>query len=138
MTQIEYNPESLETYLKDNPNAKNKALYEYCHATTNAQKGYIRKKKSRLQNKKTQGKKVGLKNFSIPGKKNDSEITSLTPASVEKLIIDKLNNKSTISDAHIRMALDHVIKLKIKSDEIDENIDMEALKQIGITSTSGR
>ncbi len=131
MTQIEYNPESLETYLKDNPNAKNKVLYEYCHATTDAQKGYIRKKKSRLQNKKTQGKKV-------PGKKNDNEITSLTPASVEKLIIDKLNNKSTISDAHIRMALDHVIKLKIKSDEIDENIDMEALKQIGITSTSGR
>ena len=125
MTQIEYNPESLETYLKDNPNAKNKALYEYCHATTKAQKGYIRKKKSRLQNKKTQGKKV-------PGKKNDGEITSLTPASVEKLIIDKLNNKSTISDAHIRMALDHVIKLKIKSDEIDENIDMEALKAIGV------
>ncbi|KKK55330.1 hypothetical protein LCGC14_3075620, partial [marine sediment metagenome] len=112
MTQIEYNPESLETYLKDNPNAKNKALYEYCHATTKAQKGYIRKKKSRLQNKKTQGKKV-------PGKKNDGEITSLTPASVEKLIIDKLNNKSTISDAHIRMALDHVIKLKVTSDEID-------------------
>ncbi|KKL25978.1 hypothetical protein LCGC14_2399880, partial [marine sediment metagenome] len=89
------------------------------------------KKKSRLQNKKTQGEIP-------PGKKNDGEITSLTPASVEKLIIDKLNNKSTISDAHIRMALDHVIKLKIKSDEIDENIDMEALKQIGITSTSGR
>ncbi len=128
MTQIEYNPESLETYLKDNPNAKNKALYEYCHATTDAQKGYIRKKKSRLQNKKTQSKKP----------EEVREITSLTPASVEKLIIDKLNNKSTISDAHIRMALDHVIKLKIKSDEIDENIDMEALKAIGITSTSGR
>ena len=128
MTQIEYNPESLETYLKDNPNAKNKALYEYCHATTKAQKGYIRKKKSRLQNKKTQGK---IKQ-EILSKKNDSEITSLTPASVEKLIIDKLNNKSTISDAHIRMALDHVIKLKIKSDEIDENIDMEALKAIGV------
>ncbi len=125
MTQNIYDLSQLKAYLKKYPNASNNDLYDLCSATTKSQKSSVRKKKQRL---------LVINSDTDPNEK----IASLTPDSVEKLIIDKLNNKSTIPDAHIRMALDHVIKLKITSDEVDENIDMEALKQIGITSTSGR
>ena len=43
-----YDPSKLEPYLKLNPTAKNNILYSLCGATTDTEKGYIRKKKSRL------------------------------------------------------------------------------------------
>ena len=43
-----YDPSKLEAYLRLNPTAKNDLLYSLCGASTDSEKGYIRKKKSRL------------------------------------------------------------------------------------------
>lgn len=59
------------------------------------------------------------------------EIISLTPDTVEKLIKDKLNNKSDIPDTLIRMALDYLIKLKITDAEGMEELDMELFLKHG-------
>ncbi len=112
MTQNIYDLSQLKSYLKKYPNASNDDLYSLCGATTASQKSSVRKKKQRFRSKKY--------DTSING-----EITALTPDSIEKLILDKLNNKSNIPDTQIRMALDHVIKLKITSDEGMEEMDME-------------
>ena len=50
-TSNEYDPSKLEAYLKLNPDTKNDVLYSVCGATTDSEKGYIRKKKSRILEK---------------------------------------------------------------------------------------
>ncbi len=87
-----------------------------------------KQKKSAPKNPKKKSKKKS------PGENKiltSKEILALTPATVEKLIIDKLNNKSAIPDSVIRMALDHIIKLKIKSGDGMEKLDMEGFLKLG-------
>ena len=87
-----------------------------------------RKKQKKSASKNTKKKSPGEnKNVTLTSK----EILALTPATVEKLIIDKLNNKSNIPDSVIRMALDHIIKLKIKSGDDVEKLDMEGFLKLG-------
>lgn len=114
MIQKQYSLDPLSQYLKDHPNAKNPELYSICSAETNSQKTGVRRKKGILLKRKSN-------DTESPG-----EITSLTPDSVEKLIKDKLNNKSNIPDTQIRMALDYLIKLKITDESGMEQLDMEA------------
>ena len=120
MIQNKYSLDPLSEYLKDNPNAKNKELYDICSATTNSQKTGVRRKKGTLLKRKNN-------DTGSPGTGSPGEITSLTPESVEKLIKDKLNNKSKIPDTQIRMALDYLIKLKITDESGMEQLDMEKL-----------
>lgn len=76
-------------------------------------------------NKKSDTETKGEQHSTLPPTTDIEDITSLTPESVEKLILDKLNNKSDIQDPLIRMALDVVIKLKIQGEEGMEELDME-------------
>jgi len=115
MIQIEYSLDPLSEYLKEHPKATNSELYTICHADTNSQKSGVRRKKLTLLKRK----------FGTPPGKDNTEITSLTPDSVEKLIKDKINNKSNIPDTLIRMALDYLIKLKITDEAGMEQLDME-------------
>ena len=115
MIQNKYSLDPLSQYLKDHPNAKNKELYDICSATTNSQKTGVRRKKGTLLKRRNNDTNT------------NGEITSLTPESVEKLIKDKLNNKSKIPDTQIRMALDYLIKLKITDESGMEQLDMEKL-----------
>ena len=114
MIQNKYSLDPLSEYLKKHPNAKNKELYIICNAETNSQKSGVRRKKTTLLKRKSDDTSSG-------------EITSLTPDTVEKLIRDKLNNKSNIPDTQIRMALDYLIKLKITDESGMEQLDMEKL-----------
>jgi len=120
MIHNEYSLDPLLQYLKDNPNAKNPELYSICNAKNNSQKSGVRRKKQTILKRRF-------------GTDSSDEITSLTPESIEKLIKDKLNRKSNIPDTQIRMALDFLIKLKV-TDTMEEDFDMEALKEIGIIS----
>ena len=120
MIQNKYSLDPLSEYLKYNPNAKKKELYDICSATTNTQKTGVRRKKGTLLKRKNN-------DTGSPGTGSPGEITSLTPESVEKLIKDKLNNKSKIPDTQIRMALDYLIKLKITDESGMEQLDMEKL-----------
>lgn len=46
--KMEYDPSKLQPYLELNPKANNDILYSLCGAITDSEKGYIRKKKSRI------------------------------------------------------------------------------------------
>ena len=119
-TQKIYDPELLEEYLKDNPSAKNKAIYAYCGAITDSQKGYLRKKKSRLQKRnETQNDTGGSKN--IVNKK----INSLNETILEKLICDMLNGVSGVKESKVRIAVDFYSKVKTDKGEEIEELDMD-------------
>jgi len=120
-----YNPKLLEKYLKDYPEASNKDLYEECSAVTSSQKGYIRKKKSRLLNKNDSKGSID------PGiKKNLGPINILSAGILEQLICKRLNDAPT--EGLLRIALDFYTKVKGRLDTLDDDIDMEVLKEIGI------
>ncbi len=62
--------------------------------------------------------------------------TKVNEATIEKMLLELINT-GTIDTGLVRCMIDFFVKIKGKTEEIDENIDMEALRQIGITSTSG-
>jgi len=124
MIQNKYSLDPLSEYLKTHPNAKNKELYDICNATTNSQKTGVRRKKGTL----------------LKRRNNDTKppeiIDSLTSENLEKIIVNSINGDNSIKESKIRLAVDYFIKVKGKTEEIEDNIDMEALREIGITSTS--
>lgn len=116
MTQTEYDSTPLKEYLRVHPKASNDELYSLCNATTPAQKGYVRKKKSRILSRKvTQNHASDL-----------GPITSITPESVERIIIKRINGElGHISDSVVRSTVDFLIKVKLGESEQMEQLDME-------------
>ena len=92
---------------------------------------YVYRKKQKENASKNTKKKSKKKSPGENKNLTSKEILALTPDTVEKLIIDKINNKSNIPDSVIRMALDHIIKLKIKSGDDMEKLDMEGFLKLG-------
>ena len=124
MLQKAYSIDLVETYLKDHPNPKNKDLYSYCNATTTSQKQCVRRKKLQLQ------KEI------IPPviKKKFTKINSVT---IEAVLLEGANTGNTSLANLARCMIDFFVKIKGKTDEIEDDIDMEALKEIGINIKSG-
>ena len=123
----------FDKYLMDKPfikdiETKNKVLYEISNAITDNQKTIIRKRKASLLAKIKKGTiSPGPKS---PGKKK------LTEKYIEELIYDGLeNNPGNVQ--LIGKATDFFIKVIGKKDEMEDEIDMEKLKEIGIVIKSG-
>ncbi|KKL08834.1 hypothetical protein LCGC14_2253750 [marine sediment metagenome] len=57
--------------------------------------------------------------------------TKINEATIEKSLLD-LVNIGTIDNGLVRCMIDFFVKIKGKADEVEENIDMEALKAIGV------
>lgn len=119
ITQNKYDLSPIKNYLKQHSNATNKELYEICNAITDSQKGSVRNKKHYWNNKKIHS-----------GEINPGLITSLTSEVLENLICDMLNEEPT--ESKIRIAVDFYNKVKGKMETIDSDIDMEALREIGV------
>lgn len=139
MTQKEYNHKLLKEYIRDHPDADNKELYEHCNATTDNQKGYIRKKKSRLLTQKD-----SRKSPKSPKKSEVGEVEAELQELVERIVYDNINedtieesllrlaNTGKIDSGLVRCMIDFFIKIKSKSDTIKEDINMEQLLQDGL------
>ena len=110
-----YNISKLtKEYLTQHPDISNDDLYSICNAVTDSQKSSVRKKKQRLLSKK-------FDTTIVPG-----SIISITPASVENIILMRLNGElNHISDSLIRSTVDYLIKVKLSEGEEMEQLDME-------------
>lgn len=64
-------------------------------------------------------------------------IKKLSSEDLENRIVAALNKQPTNAQL-LGKAIEFFIKVKGKEEEIDESIDMEALREIGITSTSSK
>lgn len=56
------------------------------------------------------------------------KIKKLSPATIEKIILDMLNKKSSIPESQIRIAVDFMVKMKGKGEDDDLIIDAKYLK----------
>lgn len=65
------------------------------------------------------------------------DIEKLSSEDLEKRIISALNVQPNNAQL-LGKAIEFFIKIRGKEEEIDDNIDMEALREIGITSTSSK
>ena len=127
MVQNNFNKTLIDIAVITNPNVKNKVLYELSNAITDNQKTIIRKRKAKI---KKGTKPPGKKSPGVSGKKK------LTEEFIEQLIVDGLEaNPGNVQ--LIGKATEFYIKVKNKVSEIEDNIDMEALKEIGINIKSG-
>lgn len=124
-TKETYSIDLVETYLKDHPNPKNKDLYSYCNATTNSQKQCVRRKKLSLQ-----------KIIDPPGP--IKKFTKINPETIEAVLLAGANTSDTKLVNLARAMIEFYIRIKGKTDEIEDKIDMEALKEIGINIKSGK
>ncbi len=123
----------IDTYLRAHKTAKNSELYKEFEADTDTEKAYIRNRKSRLDNKKTNlddtknstGKK---KKIRVVQHIKDGE--SLTQSTVERMIIKAINGDRSIPFPLIRMAQDHLVKLKIIDVDDMETLDMEGFLKL--------
>ena len=122
MLQNQYNINLVREYLKQHSNPKNKELYLYCFATTQSQKQCVRRKKLELQKK-----------IIPPG--STSKTTKLSADYLEKCLTEALainpNNPNLL-----RTAIEFFIKIKGKTDKLDDDLDMEVLKAIGVKITA--
>jgi hypothetical protein len=136
MLQNNYDINLVETYLNAHPNPKNKDLYIFCNATTNSQKQCVRRKKLRLQNEMHIHPDTDTVGLLVNQMVKDSKSKHLlTEEYIERKIYDGLEaNPGNIQ--LIGKATEFFIKVKGKTNEIEDDIDMEALKEIGINIKS--
>ena len=118
MIQNNYSLDPLSGYLKEHPNAKNKALYNICNAETNSQKSGVRRKKTTLLKRK--------RDTDPPG-----PMQKLSREDLEKRIVAALNRHPDNAQI-LGKAIEFFIKVKGKTETISDTIDMEALRQIGV------
>jgi len=124
MVQKIFDVSLAEKHFIKHPNAKNKELYAISNAVTDNQKTQVRKKKAKI--------KRGTKS---PGPKSPG-VKKLTEEFIENLIVEGLeNNPGNVQ--LIGKATDFFIKVIGKKDEMEDEIDMEKLKEIGIVIKSG-
>lgn len=101
-------------------------------------------KKKQLKITKNKGKKQKKrKNSQVPAINNNNDldnslkpIKKLTSDDLEKRLIIALNQQPNNANI-LRTAIDFFIKVKDKSDAMEEEIDMEKLREIGIAIKSG-
>lgn len=119
MVQNSFDKTLIEKELRINPKLKNKVLYELSNAITDNQKTIIRKLKAKI--------KKGTK--TPPG--NNSKKGKLTEEYIEQKIYDGLEtNPGNVQ--LIGKATEFYIKVKDKASEMEEEIDIKELINLGI------
>lgn len=118
----------FDKYLIDKPfiinnKTKNKVLYEISNATTDNQKTVIRKRKRSLLEKIKKG------TINPPGDK--SKRKKLSSDDLERRLINALDSQPNNANL-LGKAIDFFIKVKSKSESMEEDFDMEALKRLGV------
>jgi hypothetical protein len=121
MIQKKFDIKLVEKYLKDHPKAKNKDLYAFTNATTDAQKQNVRRKKLILLKRKKDT------NSGAPGSKTQT----LTSADLERRIIEALDRDPNNAQV-LGKAIDFFIKVKGKTSEMEEELNIEELINLGI------
>ncbi|KKM77621.1 hypothetical protein LCGC14_1368140 [marine sediment metagenome] len=123
-------------YMKDNPNTSNSAIQlKFNDNSANSVKTYRTQwlKKNKLPSPK-KGKE------SIVEKKLKELVeavkyTKVNEETIEKTLLELVNMRA-IDAGLVRCMIDFFVKIKGRTDEIEDKIDMEALKEIGINITS--
>ena len=121
MVQDNFDKSQIRKQLIINPNTKNSVLYELSNAITDNQKTIIRKFKAKI------------KKGTVPPNKKPLK---LTEEYIEQLIINGLEaNPGNIQ--LIGKATEFFIKVKDKASGMEEEIDMEAFRRIGLSAPTG-
>ena len=98
-----YDPKLLtEQYLNKHPEASNGDLYAITHATTNSQKGYIRKLKSRLLDRinNEESPESNKQKISEKSENNHSQNSSKDLDDIQH-ILESIENPVSFASAHI-------------------------------------
>ena len=122
--------------MKDNPDTSNSAIQlKFNDNSANSVKTYRTQwlKKNKLPSPK-KGKE------SIVEKKLKELVeavkyTKVNEETIEKTLLELVNMRA-IDAGLVRCMIDFFVKIKGRTDEIEDKIDMEALKEIGINITS--
>ncbi|KKM83157.1 hypothetical protein LCGC14_1312300 [marine sediment metagenome] len=123
-------------YMKDNPDTSNSAIQlKFNDDSANSVKTY---RTQWLKKNKLPGPKEGKE--SIVEKKLKELVeavkyTKVNEETIEKTLLELVNMRA-IDAGLVRCMIDFFVKIKGKTDEIEDKIDMEALKEIGINITS--
>ena len=123
-------------YMKDNPNTSNSAIQlKFNDNSANSVKTY---RTQWLKKNKLPGPKEGKE--SVVEKKLKELVeavkyTKVNEETIEKTLLELVNMRA-IDAGLVRCMIDFFVKIKGKTDEIEDKIDMEALKEIGINITS--
>ncbi len=123
-------------YMKDNPNTSNSAIQlKFNDNSANSVKTY---RTQWLKKNKLPGPKEGKE--SVVEKKLKELVeavkyTKVNEETIEKTLLELVNMRA-IDAGLVRCMIDFFVKIKGKTDEIEDKIDMEALKEIGINIKS--
>lgn len=123
MVQNNFDKTLVEKELRINPKVKNKVLYELSNAITDNQKTIIRKLKAKIK-----------KSTISPGVA--SKVVKLSSEDLERRLINALDRQPDNANL-LGKAIDFFIKVKDKSSEMKDEINMEMLKEIGLVIKSG-
>jgi len=121
IAQKTYSLKPLETFLKEHPTASNKELYIICNAITPSQKSSVRAKQLRLSKKKN--------GAILPG--NKSKVEKLSSEDLERRLINALDRQPDNANL-LGKAIDFFIKVKDKASEMEEEIDIKELINLGL------
>ena len=115
-----------DEYFLLNPKAlkitSNKKLYSFCNAQTKVQKQNLRRRKKQLK------EKVIVSN---PPEEKSLGRKKLTEEYIENLIVDGLESNPGNAQL-IGKATEFYLKISSKKETLDDDLDMELLKKIGI------
>ncbi|KKM89864.1 hypothetical protein LCGC14_1244440 [marine sediment metagenome] len=124
-------------YMEDNPNTSNTAIQlEFINDSPNSVKTYRTQWNKEKKNNKPGKFKEKMTEEEIKEFLKEGGYTKINADTIEAVLLEGANTGDTSMANLARCMIDFVIKIKGKTDEIDENIDMEALKAIGINITS--
>ena len=124
-------------YMEDNPNTSNTAIQlEFINDSPNSVKTYRTQWNKEKKDNKPGKFKEKMTEEEIKEFLKEGGYTKINADTIEAVLLEGANTGDTSMANLARCMIDFVIKIKGKTDEIDENIDMEALKAIGINITS--
>ncbi len=123
--------------MEDNPNTSNTAIQlEFINDSPNSVKTYRTQWNKEKKDNKPGKFKEKMTEEEIKEFLKEGGYTKINADTIEAVLLEGANTGDTSMANLARCMIDFVIKIKGKTDEIDENIDMEALKAIGINITS--
>ena len=123
-------------YMKDNPDTSNSAIQlKFNDDSANSVKTYRTQwlKKNKLLDPKKGKESVVEKK--LKELVEAVKYTKVNEETIEKTLLELVNMRA-IDAGLVRCMIDFFVKIKGKTDEIEDKIDMEALKKIGINITS--
>ena len=132
-------------FMKKNPSTKNSEIVEhfpdYPENSVKTYRTQWRKKFKKLIPKKPPkpGKEIVIPETNskmtvevLEALMESREYKKIDESAIEDALLELLN-AGTVTPQVVRCMVDYIVKIKGKTDTIDDNLDMEALRQIGVS-----